>query len=156
MAAVQWCNLTPVWWFWATKVCWRSSKITKICVFGCPTWWVTFWKANSENYSRYYLIKWYQFLSISYSMSNTSFRFMPHHAWVSCLIIRLTINAITLTITVKGWCWRLLIYAIRNFLLHNNVTMFSEATTTVLESFTKSTWKDLCWSLFFHWNDEII
>ena len=58
-------------------------------------------------------------------MSNTSFHFTPHHARVSCLIIGLTINAITLTITVKGRCWRLLIYALCNFLLHN-VTCFQK------------------------------
>ena len=55
-------------------------------------------------------------------MSNTSFHFTPHHARVSCLIIGLTINAITLT----GWCWRLLIYALCNFLLHNNVMCFQK------------------------------
>ena len=58
----QWCNLTFSRRFWATKVCLRASKISKICLFGCPTGWATSWKANFENYSRYSLIKWYQFL----------------------------------------------------------------------------------------------
>ena len=44
-------------------------------------------------------------------------------------------------------------YALLDFSLHNNVflcnNMFSEATTTVLESFANSTGKHLCWSLFF-------
>ena len=31
---------------------------------GCPTGQATSWKANSENYSRHSLIKWYQFLLI--------------------------------------------------------------------------------------------
>ena len=89
-----------------------GGKISKICVFGRLTWRVTFWKANFENYSRYSLIKWYQF----FGMSNTSFCFMPHHAQISCLIIiGLTINAITVTITVKGWHWRLLIYVLHIF-----------------------------------------
>ena len=107
---MQWCNLTLARWFWATKVCLRASKISKICQFGRSTGRETFWKANFENYSRYYLVKWHQFVSILYSMSNTFFRFkhtfllsgrssqshkvMPHHARVSCLIIEITINAI--------------------------------------------------------------
>ena len=33
-------------WFWATKVCLRASKISKICLFGCLTG-----QANFENYS---------------------------------------------------------------------------------------------------------
>ena len=41
------------------------------------------------------------------------------------------------------------IHALRNFLLRNNVYVFSEATTTVLESLTNPTEKRLCWSLFF-------
>ena len=49
---------------------------------------------------------------------------MPHHACVTCPIIRLTVNT-----TVKGQHWRWLIYALNNVLLHN---MFPEATTTVL------------------------
>ena len=100
------------------------------------------------DYSRYSLIKSYLILSILHSMSNTSFHFMPHHPRVSCVTIGLTINAITVTITVKGQRWRLLIYALRNFLLRNNV-VFSEATTTVLERFTNSIGKHLCWSVFF-------
>ena len=67
-------------------------------------------------------------------MSNTSFHFstcfccllvplkvMPHHAWVLFLIIRLTTNAITVTITGKGWHWRWLIYALHKSLLLNNM-----------------------------------
>ena len=80
-------------------------------------------------------------------MSNTSFHFPPHHAQISCLIIRLTTNTITATITVQGERWRLLIYVLHNFLLCNNV-VFSETTTTVLESFTNSTGRNMCWSLF--------
>ena len=33
----QWCNLTFSRRFWVTKVCLRASKISKICLFGCPT-----------------------------------------------------------------------------------------------------------------------
>ena len=80
-------------------------------------------------------------------MSNTSFGFPPNHAQISCLIIALTTNTITVTITVKGQHWRLLIYVLHNFLLYNNV-VFSETTTTVLESFTNSTGRNMCWSLF--------
>ena len=61
---VQWCELTLAQRFWATNVCLRASKISQICLFGRPTGRATFWKANFENYSRYSLIKWYQFLSI--------------------------------------------------------------------------------------------
>ena len=57
-------NLTLVRRFWATKVCFRASKISKICLFGRPTGRVTSWKSNFENYSRYLLIKWYKFLLI--------------------------------------------------------------------------------------------
>ena len=60
----QWCNLTLARWFWVTKVCLQVSKISQICLFGRLTGRATFWKANFENYSRYSLIKWYQFLSI--------------------------------------------------------------------------------------------
>ena len=92
---------------WATKICLPTSKISKLCVFGRPISWVTSWKANFENYSRYSLIKWYQFLSIwllinIYSMSDTSFHFMPHHARASCLIIGLTINTITVLSAFKS------------------------------------------------------
>ena len=51
---------------------------------------------------------------------------MPHHVWVSYLIIGLTINAITVTITVKGQPWRLLIYALSNFLLCHNIRCFQK------------------------------
>ena len=95
---VHWSNLTFVWWLWLTKVCLWASKISKICVFGHPTWRITFWKPNFENFLD---ILWYQF----FSMSNTSFCFMPHHARVSCLIIGLTMNAIAVAITVKGQYW---------------------------------------------------
>ena len=71
----QWCNLTFARWFWATKVCLWARKISKVCLFGHPTGPVTFWKANFENYSRYLLIKCYQFLSVYYSISNTSLYF---------------------------------------------------------------------------------
>ena len=66
-------------------------------------------------------------------MSNMSFCFrhcfccplvplkVMQHVQVSYLIIGLTINAISVTITVKGWHWRWLIYALHNFLLHNNM-----------------------------------
>ena len=53
----QWCNLTLARRFWATKVCLWTSKIFKICLFGCPTRRAVSWKANFENYSRYSLIK---------------------------------------------------------------------------------------------------
>ena len=67
----QWCNLTLVPQFWATKVWLQASKISKICLFGHPTGRATSWKANFEICSRYSLIKWYQFLSIWHSMRNT-------------------------------------------------------------------------------------
>ena len=50
-------------WFWMTKVCLQVREIPKICLFGCLTGWATSWKANFENYSRSFLIKWDQFLS---------------------------------------------------------------------------------------------
>ena len=56
---------------------------------------------------------------------------------------------------VKGQHWRWLIYVLHNFLLRNNKLRFSEATTTVLKSFTNCREKPLCWSLFFSlrcWN----
>ena len=59
----QSCNLTLARRFWGTKVCLQGSKIFKICLFGWPTGRATSWKANFENYSRYSLIRWYQFLS---------------------------------------------------------------------------------------------
>ena len=49
----------------------------------------------------------------------------------------------------KGWCWRQLIYVLHDFFYVTIHYMFSEATTTVLESFTNSTGKQLCRSLFF-------
>ena len=60
----QWCNLTLARQIWATRVCLRASKIFKICLLGRLTGQATSWKAYLENYSRYSLIKWYQFLSI--------------------------------------------------------------------------------------------
>ena len=60
----QWCKLTLVWRFWVTKVCLQASEISKICWFSHPTGRATSCKAKFENYSRYYLIKFYQFLSI--------------------------------------------------------------------------------------------
>ena len=50
-----------------------------------------------------------------------SFFFRPHYARVLCLIIRLTINEITVTLTVTRRHWRLLIYALHTFLLRNRV-----------------------------------
>ena len=126
-SSIQWCNLTLARWFWTTKVCLQASKISKICQFGHANGQVTFSKANFENYSRYSLIKWYQFLSILYNLSNTSFSFrhtfllsarssqshatscssfMSHH-WDNNKCNR-----------VKGQHWRWLIYALCNFLLH--------------------------------------
>ena len=52
LVSMQWCNLTLARRFWATKVCLRASKISKICLFGGPTRRETFWEANFENYSR--------------------------------------------------------------------------------------------------------
>ena len=49
---------------------------------------------------------------------------------------------------VKGWRWRWLMYALNNFYCVIICCLFSEATTTVLESFTNSIEKHLCWSLF--------
>ena len=60
----QWCNQTLARWFWATRMCLRASKNSKICLFGYQAGCATSWKANFENYSRYSLIKWYQFLSV--------------------------------------------------------------------------------------------
>ena len=89
-------------------------------------------------------------------MSNTSFHFTSHHDWVSCIIIELTINAMTVTITIKGQHWRLLIYALHNFSLRNNVTCFQKQPPLFLK-LTNSTGEHLCWNLlFFAWNDEII
>ena len=73
--SMQWCNLILARRFWATKVCLRAIEISRICLFRRPTGRATFWKANFENYSRSFLRKWHQFLSIYYSISNTSFRF---------------------------------------------------------------------------------
>ena len=53
----QWCNPTLSLRFRATKMCLRASKISKICLFGCPTGRETSWKANYEIYSKYSLIK---------------------------------------------------------------------------------------------------
>ena len=53
------------------------------------------------------------------------FFFTPHHAWVPSLIIGLTIKAMAVT-AVTGWCWRLLIYALCNILLCNNVMSFQK------------------------------
>ena len=138
----HWCNLTLTWWFWATKVCLQVSIISKICRFGCPTGRATFWKANFENYSKYSLIKWYQFLSILYSTSNTLFCFghtfllsacsSESHA-TSCLspMSHHWDNNKCNRVKAQHWSY-----------------VLSESTNTVLESFTNSTGKHLCWSLF--------
>ena len=60
----QWCNLTLAQQFWTTKVCLRTRKMSKICLFVCPTRRATSSKENFENHSRYSLVKSYQFLSI--------------------------------------------------------------------------------------------
>ena len=64
----------------------------------------------------------------------------PHHAWVS--MSHYWVN--NKCYRVKGWRWRWLTYALSNFLLCNTCYVFSEATTTALESFTNSTGKHLC------------
>ena len=145
-------NLIKIVWL---KVCLQGSKISKICLFGHLTGQATSWKANFENYCRYSLITWYQFLSILYNMSNTSFhsrhRFllsarssqsdatlclslMSHH-WVNNKCNR-----------IKGRHWRWLIYTYIYIInmVNNNMLCVSEATTTVPESFTDSTGKLLC------------
>ena len=120
----QWCNLTLAWWFWVTKFCLQVSKISKICWFGLLTGRATFWKASFENYSRYSLIKWYQFLSTLNSMSNTSFHFRhmvllcahssQSHATLCLSLMPLHRDSNKCNI-VKGWHWRSLIYALYNF-----------------------------------------
>ena len=42
---MQWCNLILTWWFWATKVCLRAGKISKICV-SLPNWVNNFLKSK--------------------------------------------------------------------------------------------------------------
>ena len=55
-------------------MCLGASKTSKMCLFGA-----TSCKANFENYSRYSLIKWFQFL-YSMSMSNTVlYRYIIQH-----------------------------------------------------------------------------
>ena len=49
--------------FWQPKCVYGRVKFPKY-VFGCPTGRATSSKANLGNYSRYSLIKWYQFLSV--------------------------------------------------------------------------------------------
>ena len=103
---VQWYNQTLSRWFWPAKVCLQASKISKIYLFRCPAVRVTSWKANFENYSRYSLItiSSYQYntawpiiflvLGTCFCCLLISVKVMPHHDRVSCLMIRLTINAI--------------------------------------------------------------
>ena len=144
--------------FWATKACPRVSKNSKICHFGRPTGRTISWKANFENYYGYSLIKWYQFVSAYYSMSNSSFRFthtfllsagysQSHATWCSSLMFHHRVN--NKCNRVKGWRWRWLIYAQHNFLLHNNmlrVFRSSHHCSWKLHKFHKKT---PCWSLFF-------
>ena len=68
-AVYQWCNVTLARRFWATKMCLWASKISKIRLIGRATGQVTSWKVNFENYSRYLLIKWYQFLSVNTALA---------------------------------------------------------------------------------------
>ena len=83
------------------------------------------------------MIKWYQFLSIWQGLSNTSFCFEPkfllsahssqsHTTSCSSLMSHHWVN--NKCNRVKGQHWRWLIYALalRNFLLHNNVTCFQK------------------------------
>ena len=151
------CNLPLTQGLWATKVYLRASKVSKICLFGHQAGQATSWKANFENYSRYSLIKYYQLLSIQYSMSNMSFRFKytfllsacssQSHA-TSCLSLMFHNRVNNKRNRVKGRRWRWLIYVPHNFYDVITCYVFSEATNTVLESFTNSTRKHLRWSLF--------
>ena len=50
----------------------KNFQNMSVCL---PDWVSNFLKSNFENYSRYSLVKWYQFLSVEYSMSNTSLHF---------------------------------------------------------------------------------
>ena len=77
-----------------------------------------------------------------------SFRFTLHHPRASCLIIGLIINAMAVTITVKGQRWRLLIYALRNFLLRNNVTCFQKQPSLFLKVLQVSK-ENTCIGVFF-------
>ena len=130
---LQWRNLTLARWFWVTKMCLRTSKTSKRRLFGRSTGRATSWKTNFENCSRQTLIKRYEFLSIYYSMSNTAFRFRHNFllsAWSSqshapswsSLTSRHRVN--NTCNRVKGQRWRLLIYAIHNFLLRNMLHVF--------------------------------
>ena len=135
----QWCNLTLAQWFWATKVCLQASKICKICFFGRQTGWATSWNANSENYSRYFLmvsngINGYQNGIRSYQY-NTSFHFrhvflLPAHSSQSrttlCCSLMSHHRVNNKCNIVRGWHWRYLIYALHSFLLHKNVTCFQK------------------------------
>ena len=100
--------------FWQ-QVFLLASKISKICLFGCPIGQATSWKANFENYFRCSLILWYQFLSIQYSMSNTSFRFrhlflLSAHSsqshFISCLTLMTHHQVNNKCNILKGQCWR--------------------------------------------------
>ena len=134
-------------------MCLQGSKISKICLCGHLTGQATSWKANFENYCRCSVITWYQFLSVLYNMSNTSF----HSRHKFLLSARSSQSDATLCLSlmshhwvnnkcnrIKGRHWRWLIYTLHSFFLHNNMLCVSEATTTVPESFTNSTGKLLC------------
>ena len=120
----QWCKLTLTSWFWATKVYLQASKNSKICLFGCSNGQATSWKANFENYSRYSLIKWYQFLSVQNRMTNTSFHLrhmflLPIHSYKShttYLNLRSHHLVNNKCNRVKGQHWRWLMYALCKFL----------------------------------------
>ena len=127
--SLQWCNLLLTWLFWANKVHLLASNISKKCLVGCPTAPATSWKANFENCSRYFLIKWYPFISILCSMSNTSFHFRhplllsspssQSHA-ISYSSPMSHYQVTNKCNRLNAWHWRWLIFALYIFLLHNS------------------------------------
>ena len=129
----QWCNLTLAWRFWATKVCRQASKISKICLFGHLTGQATSQKANFGNFSRYSLIKLYQFLSKSRHIKLKTSHHMVNNAHNR----------------VIGWRWRWLIYAQHNFLICKNVLRVFKSSHHCFWKFHKFHRKPTCVGVSF-------
>ena len=103
----QWCNLTLARWFSVTKVYLRASEISKMTVWS-PDWPSNFlkrklWKLFSIFFDKMVSILiniiqheqyFFSFQAQASAVCLFHLKFMPHYAWVSCLIIGLTRNTV--------------------------------------------------------------
>ena len=133
-------------------MCLRASKLSKICLFDRPK--IKFWKLFEIFFNKMASI------FINSSISNTSFCFRhtfllsacssPSHA-KSCLSLMSHHQVNNKCNSVEGRRWRWLIYALRIFLLRNNMLPVFRSNRLCSWKFKKFHRKIFVLESFFSW-----